>query len=63
MTITETRPYDAAVYLQTEEDCALYLQAVIDEADGDAAMIVTALGEIARAIDSERHRNTSIANG
>jgi len=44
-----TRPYDAASYLKTEQDCALYLQAAIDESDGDAAIVVTALGDIARA--------------
>jgi probable addiction module antidote protein len=49
MAKTKTRPYDAAVYLTNEEDCALYLQAVIDESEGDPTMIVTALGEIARA--------------
>lgn len=49
MTKVATRPYDAASYLKTDADCALYLQAVIDEADGDPAMVVTALGEIARA--------------
>ena len=32
----QTRPYDAAAYLKTEQDCALYLQAAIDESDGDA---------------------------
>jgi probable addiction module antidote protein len=45
----KTYLYDAAAYLVREEDCALYLQAVIDESEGDPAMIVTALGEIARA--------------
>jgi len=44
-----TRPYDAAAYLRTETDCALYLQAVIDESDGDPALIVAALGDIARS--------------
>lgn len=44
-----TRPYDAATYLKTEQECALYLQAAIDASDGDAAMVVAALGEIARA--------------
>jgi probable addiction module antidote protein len=44
-----TRPYDAAAYLKTEQECALYLQAAIDESDGDAAMVVGALGDIARA--------------
>jgi len=46
---TTTRPYDAAAYLKTEEECALYLQAVIDDSDGDPALIVAALGDIARA--------------
>jgi len=49
MSKTKTRPYDAATYLQSEEDCALYLQASIDEADGDPSIIVAALGDIARA--------------
>ena len=46
---TKTRPYDAAAYLRTEEDCALYLQAAIDESDGDPSLMVAALGDIARA--------------
>lgn len=46
---TKTRLYDAANYLKTEEDCALYLQAIIDESEGDPALIVEALGDIARA--------------
>ena len=46
---TKTRPYDAASYLRTEEDCVLYLQAAIDEAVGDPSLIVAALGDIARA--------------
>jgi probable addiction module antidote protein len=49
MTKIKTHLYDAAVYLTSEEACALYLQAVIDESEGDPTMIVTALGEIARA--------------
>lgn len=49
MSKTKTRPYDAAAYLKTVEDCALYLQAAIDESDGDPAIIVVALGDIARA--------------
>ena len=44
-----TRPYDAATYLRTEQECALYLQAAIDESDGDPALVVGALGDIARA--------------
>lgn len=49
MAKTKTRPYDAAAYLKSEADCALYLQAVMEEADGDSALVVSALGEIARA--------------
>ena len=45
----ETRPYDAAAYLKTEQECALYLQAAIDESDGDPALVIAALGDIARA--------------
>ena len=45
----KTRRYDAAAYLKTEKECALYLQAAIDESQGDAAIIVAALGDIARA--------------
>jgi len=44
-----TRPYDAAAYLKTEQECALYLQAAIDESDGDPALVIAALGDIARA--------------
>jgi probable addiction module antidote protein len=35
--------------LKTEQECALYLQAAIDESDGDAALVIVALGDIARA--------------
>ena len=45
----QTRPYDAAAYLKSEKDCALYLQAAIDESDGEPAVVVAALGDIARA--------------
>lgn len=45
----QTRPYDAAAWLKTEQECALYLQAAIDESDGDPALVIAALGDIARA--------------
>lgn len=45
----QTRPYDAAAYLKSKRDCALYLQAAIDESDGEPAVVVAALGDIARA--------------
>ena len=41
--------WDAAEYLETEEDMALYLDAMIEESQGDPRMIAVALGDIARA--------------
>ncbi|MBI4809491.1 MAG: putative addiction module antidote protein [Nitrosomonadales bacterium] len=46
--ITTTR-YDVAEHLRTPEEMAMYLDACIEEADGDAAFIAKALGDIARA--------------
>ena len=43
------KPFDAADYLQSDEDCANYLQACIDEAPDDAVLFSRALGDIARA--------------
>ena len=49
MTKTLTSPYDVAEHLRTPEERAAYLEASLDEADGDAAFIRKALGDIARA--------------
>lgn len=49
MTRIKLTRWDAADELKTDEDCALYLQAVIDEADGDEKLIAAALGDIARS--------------
>ena len=49
MTRTETSSYDVAEHLRTPEDMAAYLEASMEEADGDAAFIAKALGDIARA--------------
>ena len=46
---TKTTPYDSAEYLETPEDMAAYLEACLEIADGDAAFIAKALGNIARA--------------
>lgn len=43
----ETRPWDAAEHLETEEDMAAYLEAALEE--GDASLVAAALGDIARA--------------
>lgn len=49
MPTTKTRPWDVQEFLQTPEDCALYIQAAIDEAGDDAAFIAKALGDVARS--------------
>ena len=41
--------YDVAEHLRTPQEMAAYLEACIEEADGDAAFIAKALGDIARA--------------
>ena len=43
------KPFEAADYLQSDEDCAQYLQACIDEAPEDAALFAKSVGDIARA--------------
>ncbi len=43
----QTRPWDAADYLETKEDVALYLEAAFE--DGDPELIAAALGDVARA--------------
>lgn len=49
MSKTITTPYDVAEHLRTPEEMAAYLEASFEEADGDAALIAKALGDIARA--------------
>ena len=49
MTKAATAPYDVAEHLRTHQDMAAYLEASIEEADGDAAFVAKALGDIARA--------------
>lgn len=47
MAKTQTRPWDVAEHLETEEDMAAYLEAVLE--DRDPALVAAALGDIARA--------------
>lgn len=47
---TSTTRYDVAEHLRTPEEMAAYLEACLEEADGDAAFIAKALGDIARAM-------------
>ncbi len=44
-----TTRYDVAEHLRTPEEMAAYLEACLEEAEGDAAFIAKALGDIARA--------------
>jgi len=44
---TPIQPWDAADYLETEDDMVAYLEAAFDE--GDPSLIAAALGDIARA--------------
>lgn len=49
MSKTATTRYDVAEHLRTPEEMAAYLEACLDEAEGDAAFVAKALGDIARA--------------
>jgi len=49
MTKTITTRYDVAEHLRNPDEMAAYLEACIEEANGDAAFIAKALGDIARA--------------
>ena len=47
MTNIQTYRWDAAEHLETREDMAAYLEAALE--DGDPALVVAALGDIARS--------------
>ena len=47
-----TLPYDVAETLRSPEEMAAYLEACMEEADGDAAFIAKAFTDLARAIDA-----------
>ena len=49
MEIIKLKKWDSAEHLKSDEDIALYLEACLEEAGGDAAFIAKALGTIARA--------------
>jgi probable addiction module antidote protein len=46
---TKTTRYDVAEHLRTPEEMAAYLEACMEEANGDATFVAKALGDIARA--------------
>jgi probable addiction module antidote protein len=59
---TQTIPYDVVDSLRTPEEMAAYLEACIEIADGDAAFIAKALGDIARSKGmSEVARRTGLS--
>lgn len=43
------KAFDAAEYLQSDEDCVAYLQACLEQEPDNAALFRKALGDIARA--------------
>lgn len=49
MSKTRTTRYDVTEHLRTPDEMAAYLEACLEEADGDAAFVAKALGDIARA--------------
>jgi len=48
MSKTMTTRYDVAEHIRTPEEMAAYLEACLEEANGDAAFIAKALDDIAR---------------
>jgi probable addiction module antidote protein len=61
MSISTTR-WDSAAHLKTEEDIQLYLEACLEEAENDPALIIHALGVIARAKNiSQLARDTGLS--
>jgi len=49
MAETITTRYDVAEHLRTPEEMAAYLEACLEDANGDASFVAKALGDIARA--------------
>jgi probable addiction module antidote protein len=61
MSIRTTR-WDSAAHLKTEEDVQLYLEACMEEADGDSALILHAFEVIARSRNmSQLARDTGLS--
>lgn len=57
---TVTTRYDVAEHLRNPEEMAAYLEACIEEANGDAAFIARALRDIARAKEMARVANAKV---
>jgi probable addiction module antidote protein len=53
--------YDSADYLKTDEDIIAYMEAVMEDADDDPALVAHALGVVARARNmSQLARDTGL---
>jgi probable addiction module antidote protein len=62
MMSVKTIPWDSAAHLKTEEDIKLYLEACIEESDGDPALIIHAFNVIARSRNmSQLARDTGMS--
>ena len=48
MSKTTTTSYDVAEHLRTPEEMAAYLEACLEEADGDAAFIAKGMAQVAK---------------
>jgi probable addiction module antidote protein len=57
---TVTTRYDVAEHLRTPEEMAAYLEASLEETNGDATFITKALGDIARAKGFLKGINTDV---
>ncbi len=56
------KPFDAAEYLDTPSARASYLKAMWEDCGGDAVIVATALGDVARAMGmSQIARDTGVA--
>jgi len=49
MNDANTTRYDVAEHLRTPEEMAAYLEACLEESNGDASFVAKAIGDIARA--------------
>jgi probable addiction module antidote protein len=62
MAKTVTTRYDVAEHLRTPEEMAAYLEACLEEANGDATFVAKALGNITRAVGmSQIARETGLS--
>jgi probable addiction module antidote protein len=61
MAKTKITRYDVSEHLRTPDEMATYLEACIEEANGDAVFIVKTLGDVARA--KSKHEGSALNQG